>query len=250
MLITAAEIIKNSAKLYQKNWKLFLKYMLLLFIPTGIIAVASGIMGSFFETIAVYGFSLPMIIFILIALGGTIASIWITIAFVRVIFKLYNEQISGNIKEELQKSTHLIWISLLVSILTSLIILGGLILLIIPGVLFAVWFAFSFYAVAIDEHKVVESLKTSHQLVKNRWWAVLWRLIAPGIFFALILMSIQWIISLPFSIAMSFFTPQSLAFNLAGIFFTLVNTLIGLLFTPLSSSAPTILYSELKKNTA
>jgi hypothetical protein len=55
-----------------------------------------------------------------------------------------------------------------ISVLTALAIIGGFILLFVPGLIFMAWFALSLY-VAIDEDKgVIESMKRSKELVKGR----------------------------------------------------------------------------------
>jgi hypothetical protein len=78
------------------------------------------------------------------------------------------------------------WVFLLLSILTVLIVAGGFILLIIPGILFSVWFAFSRLAMIDANLGVKESLVKSRELVKGRFWRVFGRLIIIGIFTALV----------------------------------------------------------------
>lgn len=67
--------------------------------------------------------------------------------------------------------------ALLVGILAGLAILGGTILLIIPGIIFFVWFSFSVYAYLHEGLGGTSALKRSKQLVKGYWWAVFGRLL-------------------------------------------------------------------------
>lgn len=73
------------------------------------------------------------------------------------------------------------WSKLLIvimsSILSGLAVLGGLILLIIPGIIFSVWFMFSAYFVVLENKKAVESLKASKAIVKGLTGQVLWKVI-------------------------------------------------------------------------
>jgi len=247
MLITAKDIINKSIELYKNNWELFLKYMLLLFIPTGILAIVSVIFGSFNAVLLVYGLALPIIAYVVLITAASVFSIWISLAFIRTMVARYNQIAAKPIKEELQTATRLVVPAILVSILTSLIVLGGLVLLIIPGIIFAVWFAFTFYAVAIDENKTLIALQTSKELVAGRWWATLWRLLAPAVIFGIILILVNWLLGLPFEAILNNFEEGSLAFAIILGLLTLLSTVISLIFTPLTTAAPTILYLELKK---
>ena len=77
------------------------------------------------------------------------------------------------------------WISLLVGLAT----LGGFILLIIPGIIFSVWFIFSLFIFISEGLKGTAALKRSKQLVKGIWWPILGRVIVLGI----LVLLISWI---------------------------------------------------------
>lgn len=70
-----------------------------------------------------------------------------------------------------------LFILIISSILSGLAVLGGLILLIIPGIIFSVWFMFSAYFVVLENKKAVESLKASKAIVKGLTGKVLWKVI-------------------------------------------------------------------------
>ena len=248
MLISAKEIINKSIDLYKNNWELFLKYMLWLFIPTGIIAITSTILGTFFVAVNTYGFGIPVIIYILIFLIASIINIWISLTFTRVLAVKYERGNNKDIKQELYEGVPLIIPAILISILVGLIVLGGIILFIIPGIIFSIWLAFAFYAVVIDKNKPSIALGKSKELVKGRWWKVLWKLLAPAIIFNLVLLLVQWIITLPLDTILQNLTKNTPTFTFLLTLFTLISTAIGLLFVPLTAAAPVILYLELKKH--
>lgn len=75
-----------------------------------------------------------------------------------------------------------LWKFFLLSILLSLIILGGFILLVVPGVIFMIWFAFSGFILIDQDKGVVKSLSASKTIVKGRFWPVLGRIIVFGLF--------------------------------------------------------------------
>ncbi len=91
-----------------------------------------------------------------------------------------------------------------VSILTGLAVIGGLILLIIPGLIFAAWFSLAVFVAVEEDLKGMAALKRSKELVKGRVWEM-WGLYSlssvAGIFN--IIPFVGWIVSLVFSIVMS-----------------------------------------------
>lgn len=67
------------------------------------------------------------------------------------------------------------------SIVSSLLILLGFLLFIIPGIIVAVWFTFVYFILVLDGKSIIESLKTSKSLVKGNWWGIFGRLIVVGL---------------------------------------------------------------------
>lgn len=249
MLITASEIITKSVRLYRQNVYLFLKYMMVLFIPTSLIGIVNFLLGPFFTGINNYGLGVPMVLYLIILILSFVVSLWISVAFIRVVAcKIKNEK-EPEIRNNLQSALAILWPTILISLITSLIVISGFILLIIPGLIFSVWFAFAYYAVIIDNKKPVESLKESKTLTLNRWWAVVWRLIVPTFIFGLIILVIGGIINLPYDLIIKNAFPVSSGwYTFIAMIFVIINTAINLFFTPLATIAPTILYFELKQN--
>ena len=241
MLIQAGKIISATIDLYKKNMTLFIKYSALFLIPSLLMTLP---MLIFIPTTATGQISMGsgigmVVLFFVLTLVSAVLGIWFSLAFVKAIATAYGGGKPDGIKINLSKTSGLILSMIGASILTGLAVMGGMLLLIIPGIIFAIWFAFTAYAIALDNKKAVESMKYSKSLVSGRWFGVFWRLLAPGIVFA-ILMSIAqgivtWILGfLPENVVMISIT-------------SILATAVGLLFIPLSTGAPTILYMELKK---
>lgn len=75
------------------------------------------------------------------------------------------------------------WKFLLISALYSFAVGFGFVLLIIPGVLFVTWYAFSRFIFIEDERSgVLTAFGRSKNLVKGRFWKIFGRLIVFGIF--------------------------------------------------------------------
>ncbi len=248
MLITVTELIGKSLEFYRKNALLFLKYMLLLFIPAGITAVISSIVGPFINSLMTYGFGLPILLYLLVIIICFIFSLWINISFIKAIAKCLKGEKILPIKEEFQLNLNLLWPVILTSVLTSVFILLGFILVVIPGIIISVWLAFSITVLVLENKKPMEAIKTSKELCRRRWWAVLWRLFAPALVFNLALLAVQWLVNTPYNLILneSLSThPSTLLF--VSIIFTILNTIVALLFAPLSIIFQTVLYFNLKE---
>jgi hypothetical protein len=245
MLIPARELLKRTVDLYKKNFNLFLSYVLALFIPTGVSAILAPIIEKLTQEPSTGG-SIALALYIIIVLITWIVSLWVSITFMKVIYQKYNRNEVRDIKIELQHSGHLLLPALLVSILTYLIIFGGFVLLIIPGIIFSVWFAFSIYEVVLKNKKVIESIKASKALVKGRWWAVLWRLVVPIAVFGLALIIVNSLVGGILSIVTAGIEKSSSMYTFVSMILGLVLSFISLLFTPLTNGALVILFSELQ----
>jgi hypothetical protein len=87
-------------------------------------------------------------------------------AIIQAVAKKYlNEPIS--VGEAMKRSFGIVVPLLVTWMLQGLAILGGLILLIIPGVIFAFWFMLSSHVVVIERQSGFEALKRSKQLMKG-----------------------------------------------------------------------------------
>jgi hypothetical protein len=75
-----------------------------------------------------------------------------------------------------------LWKFSLLVVLVFLASFGGFILLIIPGIIFGIWFSFSNFVFVDKGLGVKASMGKSRELVKGRFWAVLGRLFVFGLF--------------------------------------------------------------------
>lgn len=229
-LISIGELIKQSWQLYTKNFKLLLQVIVWLLILNLV-------------SVAVVFLNLPMLAS-LISLATAIVGIWTTIILILVIDSIYNKKpfdLKALYKAGWQKFLSYLW----VSILAGVIIFIGLVLLIIPGIIFAVWLAFSTYIVVLENIKGKEALSKSKELSKNRWWAVFGRLLVPNLFYVIILFIIISLLTYVGALFTGNATEvmQQPAFWWA----QLVSALLPVLAAPIFISVMTMLYNSLKR---
>ncbi len=231
-LILISEIIKKGWQLYLDNIAQFIYPIIISIIPYLLIY-------------AVEYFNLPaaeILIIILTALSIVI-NFWVIIVFMELIDKIYKkEPIEANkIYESAFKKIPSYF---LVSLLVGLITMAGLILLIIPGIIFAVWYSFAVYINILEDknNKGWDALKSSKDLVKGRWGKTFWRLILPSLLVYAIVMVV--VIALMFMISgghVDLITYEQT------VIYDLITTAIFTLLSPLFVAFILLLYYSLKE---
>jgi len=134
-------------------------------------------------------------------------------------------------KESFQKGWRMILSYWWVNILTALIVLLGFILLIVPGIIFAVWYSLAVFIYIAEGIKGRDALRKSKEYVKGKGWAVFWRFLFIGIIVILISILASALFSslhLPFSDDVAAF-------------------LIGVFLTPLVVVYSYLLYTKVKE---
>jgi len=180
-------------------------------------------------------------VYAICAITLSVISFWISIAFVRVVAKRYQNASVEPTMVELKTASKLILPVAWVSILTGLAVFGGILLVVIPGIIFAIWFSFSYYGASIDGKHGTEAMKYSKHLVQGRWWGTFWRIAAPNVVFSFLYGIIQSILGL-------IIRALPLSVDVNAIILASISAVISILVIPLTTSALTILYIEMKNN--
>ncbi len=76
-----------------------------------------------------------------------------------------------------RKFLPLLW----VTILSSAVTMGGFVLLVIPGLIFAVWFSFASYVYLAQGVGGLRSLSMSREYTRGAFWRIVWAFLAFGI---------------------------------------------------------------------
>lgn len=185
-LTTVSELFRQSWDFYKKN---FFKIIAIIGLPCALLVIITIIligvrlpefMGSE-VSVGAPPSSLPLsltIFAVIITIGYVILSVWATIALLYFI-KDREESIGfvESYRRAFKKWFSYFWIS----ILSSLVVLGGLVLLIIPGIIAAICVAFAAYVLVWEDKRGFSALSRSCQLVKGYWWRVLGRLLLVGL---------------------------------------------------------------------
>ncbi len=80
------------------------------------------------------------------------------------------------IRDSLKKGRHRVLSFLWLYNLTGFIITGGFLLLVVPGVIFLIWFAFAQFILASEDERGMKALLKSKEYVREKWFDVFLRL--------------------------------------------------------------------------
>lgn len=239
-LIGAGELINKSWSLYWSNWRMLVSIALWSLIP-----VAASILIAFIpESLWIAALFLS----IAVGIGAVIIGLWVYVTLTRVIAKLYKEE-KVNVKQVYQKAWDNIIPLLWVSVLTGLAVFGGTLLLIIPGIIFAVWFAFSSPINVLEGTRGSAALSESKQLVSGKWWSVLWRFLATYIVYGILFYTVTILAMVLIGLATGSWEALAAGAPTDTILWVenLATSLINVIAMPLFSAVTVILYLELKK---
>ena len=217
------DILTDSWKEYKDNFKVFLKIFLIFSVIPAILLFILGIIFIYNFNSELASLETPQqnIEFFLssgvipyLIIGGILL---ITLVILGIFMKtsfMYNvlyRKKSMNFDETLKGGKKyfgkFFWFSVV-----ELIFLGGLfLLLIIPGIIFSVFWIFAGYVLISENKGIIESFKESYKIVKDKWW----KTFGYAILFGLVL----FLVSIVFSIAggiINFAIQLSFGFGLTG----------------------------------
>ncbi len=189
------EYIKEAWKIYttKKNFVFFAKIMAVLVIVT----TTAGFLLSYF-----YPFQYPDLKFdysdpvkvlgvILLLLLSAIAGLWSEGTRNLSLIKMNSDE-----KELFKLGFAKLWKFFTISLVIGFVIIGGLLLLVIPAVIFGVRYSFARFLVLDKNLGVKEALKKSSLMVSGKFWKIFGRLIVFGLFslsFSVLLTTIPYI---------------------------------------------------------
>lgn len=239
MLKTATELIVESWELYAKNWRKFLPFIVMLFLPTFILSALGAI--TLYLSVYLPSSSLASNIIILVVFAASLVfAVWVTVALAKTMLSCLLAK-PTEWRETFSSSSNLIWPVILASFFVTLIVLGGTLLLIIPGIIFAVWYSFTSYVVIFEGVHGLDALRASKSLVVGRWWSIVWRLAITTLVFGFLSSMLSYVLAYLIRLLP---LPMFIQSASASAFSSLASAIIA----PLSAGAVLILYQSAKQN--
>jgi hypothetical protein len=164
-LHSVGSLFSESWKLYKERWSVLVEIVLLpvLVIVLGYIFIGFGLGPAF------------------LALGGMVVFAGYIIFMFSMAPLIYSIQHATGMDESYRATVKLFWPLVWVSILSALAVIGGFVMLLIPGIWLAVAFSVGIYVFVVEQRRGIDALRASKDYIKGYWWAVLGRTILLGI---------------------------------------------------------------------
>jgi len=191
-------LLENAWNIYKQRVWVFAGILL---IPI-VLSLLEYILGSLFLnrlTLDIGAWKVFSIIIadLLLLLAIFLISLW---GQVSLLYAIKDSEEKINIIEAYKRGKSKIFSYWWISILTGIIIAAGILLLIIPGIIFAVWFAFALFILVVEGLKGTKALRKSKEYVRGRWWSVFIRIVAGSIMIGTLPASIVVFSTLPFQL--------------------------------------------------
>ena len=169
---------KNLNKILLIYWEALKSPAIFLLITIGLLIVANFLKQNILSLV----FSL--------ALGLVLAYYFIR-AYMAV-YLLVKNNFKGEARALFQETKNLFWPYLGVSLLAGILVLLWALLLIIPGLVFAVFYALADYVFFSENKRGMAAIKRSKFLVKGYFWPVFGRLLLLVLIFGFFMSIISW----------------------------------------------------------
>ncbi len=173
VLESPSSLLKSSWAFFKTNWKIL---TLIVGLPTAVMTVG--------QLLTLTGNAVLIVIAVILSIAAAIFSVASSpaaIDTVRTIIK--DPSIVITLKGQYKVGFGFFWAVVLVAILQGLVAFGSIVLFVIPGIIVSLYIGMSMFACVLDGKKGLSTLTESYSLVRNRWWAVLGRLVILGLVF-------------------------------------------------------------------
>jgi hypothetical protein len=169
------EILSTAFQLYQRHWRTLLAIAAVVVVPFTLLQYLLGDQvrtrgeevanGVVIET-ASWAVGIAGLV---TALAGLLMFLVLTGAITRAVAAEVAGEDPG-VEQSYRFGFHRIWSVLLVSVLVGLATVGGLILLVIPGIYIGVRLAVSIEALVVEGRRGTQAMSRSWELVGGHWW--------------------------------------------------------------------------------
>ncbi|KKW17576.1 MAG: hypothetical protein UY58_C0001G0001 [Candidatus Magasanikbacteria bacterium GW2011_GWA2_50_22] len=240
MLIGVSELIAKTWQIYRANRGTLVPYIASFFLPPVALFLA-GLAGIYISRSSTLNTATNITLLVLITAAGLFA-VWNSIALTAAMGALARGQSALPWKQTFLSTRRAVWPVIFSGIVVGLIVFGGTILFVVPGIIFLVWYAFTYYRIVLDGYPGLSAtLRESRQLVRGRWFDIAVRVAVPTVLFALCSAFLRGLIA-----AILLYAPTSEFIDRATL--NLLSAAIQAAIAPLPIIAGVLLYQSAKDN--
>jgi len=220
------DLVFGSIKLYKQHWRKFMMMLL-----AGLLAYL-----PFYLISAWLAINTNMILGVILVVLFVVALIALIYFGVRSQIGMYLVLKTPTVEfKELFKNTKgLFWKFFGLSLLTGILVMLWTLLLIIPGIIFGIFYSFTLYLLIFEDIKGMDAIRKSKAMVSGYWWGVFGR----TMFLFLVAMLASFILSIPFIFLSEGTTLYSV--------YSLIQNLVWAVVTPIFMVFTYLMYKDLK----
>jgi len=182
------EKFKNPVELLKKSWRVYLSKIKILLAVTAI-PVGFGLLRSIFLS----SFSLDSFLVWIIWIILSLLFLFFQLLAVPTLLSTLKEDLF--LKEAYKKGLKIFLSYLWLYFLLTIIVVGGFLLFIIPGIIFSIWFSLAVIVLVFEEKRGLPALLRSKQLIVSKWWAVFWRFLVFGLILGAVFLPFHFLLS-------------------------------------------------------
>lgn len=175
-LLRIGQLFKKTAQVFRERIYVFISIMVIPILISIVLIILFVFGFSLFNMLFslsggswfmyILGFFLALSVVIIVFLWPTLA----------ILYAVKEREIKIGAKDALKKAWSKIVSLYWVMLLSNIIISVGFLLLIIPGIIFCVWFSLASSVLVAENLKGAKALRRSKELVGKNWWPVFFRL--------------------------------------------------------------------------
>jgi len=209
MLISFSELLGRSWRYTTREYRHFLPFVAWLILPNVVLALFGYLamwVGVSTSSMAL-NFITAIILLMLVVLNALL-SVWISLSLTYCVGRGVTSGITPDWRESFHATVPFYWSGVWVSILTTLVVIGGTVIFLIPGIIFMGWYLFSIYEVIFSHERGTGALAASKSLVVGRWWSVVSRFLVVALVYTSISIGIQAVANMLVPLQSTFFSQQ------------------------------------------
>jgi len=169
-LTDVVDLFKESWEVFQRRFSTLIGLLLLCVVASVVPAGAAAALAAF------AGMALGKLAIALIGGAGLLASIYLGFrCFAGFLHAVADERLS--LRDAMAQGEGIVLPLIWIGFLTGFIIGGGFLLLIVPGIIFTVWFCFTQFILIQEESTGMDALLKSREYVRGEWFNVALRLL-------------------------------------------------------------------------
>lgn len=248
-IISLRDLIKSSFSDWRRNWQKFAYLLLIPLLISYAISLVSFITDNCGSIGAWPGWWLTAVAAIALIIFAVAVMILYVLAYISEFLLLKDLSQEVNFKSLggwYKKAKPYFWPAVLVTVVFFVLAFFCFLFLVIPGIIFCVYYGFAIYAVIFEDHKFEGSFGRSRELVSGYWWPVFGRFLAgiAIVYLAYLIIGgiyagIIWLISAGLQLQSSQ--------GLFALMYDLLSVFVGLVVGPLSLLYASKIYQSLRE---